>query len=76
MPVASQPLAGPDALAVSDNFDGPRLKPAWEWNYQPPNQTFSSPVPNSVSGGSNAFGTITSQANGSRKVQFAPRFDF
>lgn len=24
-----------DGLAVSDNFDGPELKPAWEWNYQP-----------------------------------------
>jgi beta-xylosidase len=22
-------------LAVSDNFDGPELNPAWEWNYQP-----------------------------------------
>jgi beta-xylosidase len=24
-----------NGLAVSDNFDGPELKPAWEWNSQP-----------------------------------------
>jgi beta-xylosidase len=24
-----------NGLAVSDEFDGPQLKPAWDWNYQP-----------------------------------------
>ena len=24
-----------EGLAVSDDFDDPKLKPAWEWNYQP-----------------------------------------
>ena len=30
------PFAGRgEGLAVSDDFDGRKLKPAWEWNYQP-----------------------------------------
>ena len=45
-------------------------------DFSAPNVGFSSPTANSASGGSNAFGTVTGQANSSRRVQFAARFDF
>jgi hypothetical protein len=45
-------------------------------DFSSPGVTFSSAVPNSTSGGSNAFGTITGQSNSSRRAQFAGRIDF
>jgi len=45
-------------------------------DFSAPNTTFSSAVPNSVSGGSNSFGTVTGQANSPRDFQFSGRFDF
>ncbi|MBB5065098.1 TonB-dependent receptor [Granulicella mallensis] len=45
-------------------------------DYSSPGVSFSSAIPNSTSGSSNAFGTVTGQANSSRRAQFSARLDF